>query len=66
MTYNQVELTNGASKLICWLELDGRVRAGTRLTLKEIPDVIWKVAAVYYKAVLHQSPRSTWKVGGLK
>ena len=62
--YRQVELRNGASRLICWLEWDGRLKLGNVITLEEIPNVKWKIKAAYGN-FLHTPPRTTWTVGGL-
>jgi hypothetical protein len=35
------------SVMVCWLEIDPRVKVGTVLTLKEIPDRTWVVSDVF-------------------
>ena len=62
--YRQVVLEAENSSMVCWLPNDDRLRRGLVITLKEIPDVKWTVLAIY-KQVLTESPRRTWRVGGL-
>jgi hypothetical protein len=62
--YRQVEFWNGASRLICWVEYDGRLKPGMMIELKGIPDVMWRLKHIY-KPILTTPPRSVWEVGGL-
>lgn len=47
MTRRQVELKSGDTYMVVWLPEDPRLRAGTVLTLKEIPDVKWTVNFIF-------------------
>lgn len=62
--YLQVALRDGTTKLTCWV--DKPVRVGQRVTLKnsEQPDRWWTVVST--GGTTTESPRKTWKVGGLK
>lgn len=63
----QVELfdmqTN--SHLFCWLPIDGRIRRGTRLTLKEFPKRQWTVVKVFQTEIEAAHLNQQWHVGGL-
>ena len=62
--YHQYALVSGDSQLVCWLLTDDRLKLGTEITLKEIPDVRWKIAH-RYNIELSEPPLKRWNVGGL-
>lgn len=65
-TWRQCELiAEGDSHLVCWIEDGPALEPGTRLTLKEIPDVVWTIVHAY-KGTRTDHPRRTWNVGGLR
>ena len=63
--YRQVELRSGDSRLICWLEYSEKWKAGSVISLKEIPNIQWTVQVVYYMQV-STPPERRWRVGGLQ
>lgn len=63
--YRQVILWADNTELVCWIPNDDRVRKGSKITLKEIPDVVWLVKEMYDHTA-QESPRKTWRVGGLQ
>lgn len=62
--FRQLELRADQSKLMCWVEDDRRLRPHVRITLKEIPKVVWEIAWMS-EITITQHPRKTWRVGGL-
>jgi len=62
--YKQYELTAGESFLTCWLKVDPRLKTGVEVSLKQIPNVRWKIIKVY-DTVLPTPPNQRWEVGGL-
>lgn len=69
MTLQQVELFERETRslLTCWIETDPRIRQGTQLTLKELPDRTWIVVSVYKAKRESEAVRFQrgWHVGGL-
>ena len=66
MMRNQVELhSENSSKLVVWLDVDPRVKLGTRLTLKEIPNIYWVVTTLYNTKVDERYFHRKWNVGGI-
>lgn len=62
----QVELKHQQSVMVCWLEQDPRVREGANLSLKLMPEVLWRVSKVYEtKSVKPSDAHDHWKVGGI-
>lgn len=49
MLRRQYELVEdgGSAVMIVWLPVDSRLKRNARITLKEIPDVVWKVTEVF-------------------
>lgn len=43
----QYELQSDSHVMTCWLLINPKVRVGTRLSLKEFPDIIWTVTSMY-------------------
>lgn len=63
--YRQVELTDdNGTFMLCWVDNRPNLKQGVWLTLKDIPDIVWRVCNVYNKTTEH--PRRTWRVGGLQ
>jgi hypothetical protein len=60
----QVELHQGQSRLVCWLESDPRLKIGAQVKLIGV-EGWWRVAARYSRSYLGTINRG-WKVGGLK
>lgn len=63
--YKQFRLRSGDSELTCWLPYDPRVKKGSWIDLKDIPDVHWQVIDIY-ETILDQHPLKRWRVGGLE
>ena len=67
MTLRQYELSSDGSELVCWLPIDARLKVGAKLTLKEIPGIIWLIDKVYETEMSHEALHFIrgWKVGGI-
>lgn len=54
------------TEMICWLPVaEYGLRAGSRVTLKGIDDVVWTVRTIYGVSVAPSVIHRSWKVGGL-
>lgn len=62
--YRQVGLISGSVRLVCWLPVDGRIRPGTRLSLKKEPGT-WTVEEVYGTVLPRAALERGWRVGGM-
>jgi hypothetical protein len=62
--YRQVELRDGNTRLVCWVDDRPDLKPHVSLTLKDLPDVRWHVAWVS-TMVQDQHQRRTWRVGGI-
>lgn len=49
--------------MTCWLN-DDRLKVGMKVTLKERPDILWQVKAVY-EPVVESKVEQRWAVGGI-
>jgi len=58
---------NDDTRMVCWLDVDKRVKVGTRLTLKGIPKRDWIVMRVYKteRTADDMNFNRRWQVGGL-
>lgn len=61
--YWQYQLVQGDSILTCWLESDGKLRRGQRVTLKGVQGQ-WVITEVY-STYVSEPPLTKWQVGGL-
>lgn len=56
-----------SSKMICWLDIDPRIHKGTKITFKDIPDILWEIEEIWDNVIVdHQSLHKPWRVGGLE
>jgi hypothetical protein len=61
--YKRVELRNGETVKVCWLDLERRVISGHTITIEGDPRH-WLVTKVY-DIRLDSPPRRDWNVGGI-
>ena len=54
------------TEMVCWLSVaEYGLRAGSRVTLKGIDDVVWTVRTIYSVSVTRSMILRAWRVGGL-
>jgi len=59
-----LELT--PANMVCWVEDDPRIVKGSKIILKDMPNVLWRVEDVLDEVIQdHQSLYKPWRVGEL-
>jgi len=51
--------------MVCWLEVDKRVKEGSIITLQKCGNKRWRVEKQFKDLRTNHPPRQDWKVGGL-
>lgn len=64
MILMQVSLKNKNTRMMTWIPKHPKVKRGSMLTLKEIPDIVWEVDDIY-STIDSDCLHTDWNVGGL-